>query len=166
MGEEDNCMAISIIAAVAKNGVIGKENALPWYLPEDLKRFRQLTTGKTVLMGRKTFESIMRKLGKPLPNRTNVVVTTQKDYQVPEGVILYHDLNQALSDLKDKDLMIIGGGQIYAQTIDRANTLFITHVDQKIEGDVFFPKIDLNQWQKVEEEKREGFSFAKYIRKA
>lgn len=155
-------MAIILIAAVAKNGVIGKENALPWYLPEDLKRFKQLTTGKTVLMGRKTFESIMRKLQKPLPNRTSIVITNQRDYQVPEGVIVYHDLNQALAKLKDQELMIIGGGQIYKQTIDKADVLYITHVDQEIDGDVFFPTIDPAIWQKVEEEKHEGFSFVTY----
>lgn len=155
-------MSISIVAAVAKNRVIGKENALPWYLPEDLKRFRHLTTGKTVLMGRKTFESIMRKLGKPLPNRKNVVVTGNLGYQVPEGVVVYNDLQKAISDLKNEELMIIGGGQIYKQTIDKADILYITHVDQEIDGDVYFPKIDLSKWQKVEEEKHEGFSFVIY----
>ncbi len=162
-------MSISIIAAVAKNGVIGKENALPWYLPEDLKRFRALTTGKTVLMGRKTFESIMHKLGKPLPNRTNIVITRDKGYQIPitdsssdERVVVYNNLNKAIEDYKDRDLFIIGGGQIYKQTIDLADVLYITHVDQEIDGDVYFPEIDLSKWQKVEEEKHEGFSFTIY----
>ncbi|MBI4050623.1 MAG: dihydrofolate reductase [Candidatus Doudnabacteria bacterium] len=157
-------MPISIIAAVAKNGVIGKENALPWYLPEDLKRFKELTSGKTVMMGRKTFESIMKRNGKPLPNRKNVVITKQEDYPVPEGVLVYNDLKKALLDLKSENLFVIGGGEIYRQTIDVAGVLYITHVDQEIEGDVYFPKIGETKWKKVLEERREGFSFVTYMR--
>ena len=188
---------ISLVAAVAKNGVIGKENALPWYLPEDLKRFKALTTGKTVLMGRKTFESIIARIGKPLPKRTNIVITRDKGYgaytplpnPLPQGegmgsgnspfpssplrgedkgggeVVIYHDLNEILDDYKDKDLFVIGGGEIYKQTIDKADTLYITHVDQIIDGDVFFPKIDPQKWQKILEEKHEGYSFVTYARK-
>lgn len=156
---------ISLVAAVAKNGVIGKDGGLPWYLPEDLKRFRAMTTGKTVLMGRKTFESIMRRNNKPLPNRKNVVVTRDTAYQAPEGVIVFHDISEALESLKNEDVMVIGGGQIYEQTIDRADALYITHVDQNIDGDVFFPKIDPSKWEKVDEEKHEGFSFVNYKRK-
>ncbi len=157
-------MSVSIIAAVAKNGVIGKENALPWYLPEDLKRFRNLTSGKTVLMGRKTFESIIARNGKPLPNRKNVVITKQKEYQVPEGVTVYNDIEKALRELKNEDLCIIGGGDIYKQTIDAGDFLYITHVDQEFEGDVYFPEIDASKWKKVLEEKHEGYSFATYER--
>ena len=155
---------ISIIAAVAKNNVIGKRNALPWYLPEDLKRFKKLTTGHTVLMGRKTFESIIAKLGKPLPNRKNAVITRDKNYQAPAGVVLFNDIAVALESLKDEDVYVIGGGEIYKQTIDKANTLFITEVHAEHEGDVVFPSIDPSVWKKVENEPRESFSFAKYVR--
>lgn len=157
-------MPISLIAALDKQNVIGKENALPWYLPEDLKRFRKLTTGKTVLMGRKTYDSIINRLGKPLPNRKNVVVTRDSRLKAPEGVIVYNDLNKAISDLKNEDLFVIGGGQIYAQTIGKADTLYITHVDMEAAGDVYFPKIDSKKWRKVEEEKHEHFSFCMYKR--
>jgi|SRR3989344_3755761 len=158
-------MTISIIAAVAKNNVIGKENALPWHLPEDLKRFRKLTIGKTVLMGRKTFESIINKLGKPLPNRKNIVVTRKKDISYPTGVLIYSDLDKAIREHDDEDLFIIGGGEIYRQTVDKAGILYITHVDEVANGDVFFPEIRDHLWKKTDDEKHDGFSFAKYIRK-
>ena len=157
-------MSLAIIAAVAKNNVIGKSNSLPWYLPEDLKRFRQLTTGKTVLMGRKTFESVINKLGKPLPNRKNVVITSQADYSVPEGVIVYNDLNKALNELKNDEVLISGGAKIYEQTIGLVNKLYITHINREVDGDVLFPKIDLNKWKKISEEKHDGFSFVEYER--
>ncbi|OGE76690.1 MAG: hypothetical protein A3C85_04195 [Candidatus Doudnabacteria bacterium RIFCSPHIGHO2_02_FULL_48_21] len=155
-------MPIILIAAVDKNFVIGKENDLPWYLPEDLKRFKALTTGKTVLMGRKTFESIMSRNGKPLPKRKNVVITSNKDCKVPGGVLVFNDLGSALAELKSDDIFVIGGGQIFAQTIDQANALYITHVEMDSGGDVFFPLIDSAIWNKVEEEPHEGFTFAKY----
>ncbi len=158
-------MSISIIAAVAKNGVIGHENGLPWYLPEDLKRFKELTTGHPVLMGRKTFDSVMRRLGKPLPNRLNILVTRDESYKVPPEVIVYTDLKQAIEDYKDKNLFIGGGGQIFEQTIDKADTLYITHVDFESKGDSFFPKIDRSIWDLSDEEKHESFSFAIYRRK-
>src|SRR3989338_5759991 len=126
---------ISIIAAVAKNNVIGSKNALPWYLPEDLKRFKELTSGKTVLMGRKTFESIVARLGKPLPNRTNVVVTRNTEYKVPLGAVVEADIASALREHGQNDIFVIGGGEIYAQTIDLADTLYITHINKDIQGD-------------------------------
>src|SRR3989344_6400625 len=122
-------MSISLIAAVAKNNVIGRENDLPWYLPEDLKRFRKLTAGKTVLMGRKTFESIMGPQGKPLPNRKSIVITKNLDFQAPEGVEVFHSIEDALEKHKQEEIFIIGGGQIFEQTMNWANALYITHVD-------------------------------------
>jgi len=157
-------MSLAIIAAVAKNNVIGKSNSLPWYLPEDLKRFKQLTTGKTVLMGRKTYESVINRLGKPLPNRKNVVITSQVDYSVSEGVIVYNDLNKALDELKNDEVLISGGAKIYEQTIDLVDKLYITHINREVDGDVLFPKIDLNKWKKISEERHEGFSFVEYER--
>ena len=157
-------MSISIIAAIAKNNVIGKKNALPWYLPEDLKRFKALTTGKTVLMGRKTFESILDKLGKPLPNRKNIVVTRKQGIPYPAGVLVYSDLSEALKNHESEELFVIGGGEVYRQTLDKAEVLYITHVDQEIDGDVFFPAIDRRQWKKIQDEPHPGFSFARYAR--
>ena len=184
---------LSLIAAVSKNGVIGAKNDLPWYLPEDLKHFKALTTGKTVLMGRKTFESILARLGKPLPNRKNVVVTRDK-YYIPspppsplgrgglrvsplpkgegdptavgsgEGVCLHHTIDEALAHHKDEEIIIAGGGEIFAQTIDRADRLYITEVHKEVEGDVYFPKIDSARWKETEREDHEGFSFVIYIR--
>ncbi len=157
-------MKITLIAAVAKNGVIGKENDLPWYLPEDLRHFKALTTGKTVLMGRKTLESILRRNGKPLPNRKSVVVTRDQNFQAPEDVVVFHSLEEALKNLKDEDVFIIGGGEVFRQTITLADALEITRVDREIAGDVFFPKIDEAKWRKIKEVTHQGFSFATYER--
>jgi dihydrofolate reductase len=158
-------MKITIVAAVAKNRVIGAKNALPWHIPEDLKHFKEVTTGKTVLMGKKTFDSILNSLKKPLPNRTNVVITRQEDFIAPEGVIVFHDLDQALQKLSAQDeVMVIGGGQIYNQTIEKADKLILTEIDQDIEGDIFFPNIDPHQWKKVSEDPHAGFSFVEYER--
>ncbi len=153
---------ISIIAAVADNNIIGIKNGLPWDLPEDLKRFKEITTGKTVLMGRNTFLSIMDILKKPFPGRTNVVISNQPDDVVPDGVLLYSDLEQALKDLSGKDVFVVGGAMIFSQMINRVDKLYITHIHKSPEGDVSFPKIDPNIWKKVWEEKYDGFDFVNY----
>lgn len=153
---------IALIAAVAKNGIIGSKNKLPWYIPEDLKRFKDLTNGKTVLMGSRTYESIVGYLGKPLPNRTNIVLAGDANITFPEGVFVYKSIPEALAAHKDKDIFVIGGGMVYKQMIDLADTLYITHVDKEVEGDVSFPAIDPAKWNKVSEEPHEGFSFAVY----
>ena len=158
-------MSISLVAAVAKNNVIGNENDLPWYLPEDLRRFRKLTMGKTVLMGRKTFESIMKRLGKPLPGRKNVVVTRSVDFEAPASVEIANSLDEALSKYAERDLFVIGGGQIFAQTINKADTLYVTHVNLEVPGDSFFPQIDPAKWKKVQEEKSDNYTFATYNRR-
>lgn len=155
---------LSIIAAVADNNIIGIKNGLPWNLPEDLKRFKEITTGKTVLMGRNTFLSIMNILKKPFPNRTNVVISNNHGDKVPEGVLLYYDLEQALKDLSGKDVFVVGGTMIFSQMINRVDKLYITHVHQFPEGDVSFPKIDPKIWKKVWQEDHAGFSFANYER--
>lgn len=156
---------IALIAAVAKNGVIGANNDLPWNLPEDLKRFRALTVGKTVIMGRKTFDSIFTRLGKPLPNRTNVVITRQTDIKLPDGVIVQSSIEDALRSHGGSDIFVIGGGEIFRQTIELADTLYITHVHTEVEGDSHFPKIDLKKWKLVSDEAQSGgYSFATYKR--
>lgn len=155
---------IHIVAAVAQNNVIGKTNDLPWYIPEDLKRFKELTLGKTVLMGRKTYESILKRLGKPLPERKHIVITRQEDFNPnhPDVVVL-HDIQTALDGLKD-DVMVIGGGEIYKQVMPLADVLHITHIHKDIDGDTFFPEIDNVVWRKENEEPGNGFTWVKYVR--
>ncbi|MFA6132240.1 MAG: dihydrofolate reductase [Patescibacteria group bacterium] len=155
---------LTLIAAVAKNNVIGKNNELPWHLPEDLKHFKTLTTGNTVLMGRKTFESIVTRLGKPLPDRKNIVITRQENYPAPEGILIYRDIETALKNHSGEQVFVIGGAEMYRQTIERADRLEITHVDQEVEGDATFPSIDLNIWKKASEESHDGYSFATYMK--
>ncbi len=156
-------MSLSLISAVAKNNCIGKNNTLPWTIPEDLKHFKDLTTGKIVLMGRKTWESIPERF-RPLPKRTNVVITHQASYPVPEGVLVFSSIEKALAHFQGQDVMSIGGATIYAETIDLADTLYITHVDQTVDGDAFFPVIDRAVWRESSREDHPGFSFVTYTR--
>lgn len=155
-------MNITLIAAVAKNGCIGKDGKLPWHLPEDMAHFKQLTMGKTILMGRKTWESLPEKF-RPLPNRKNIIVTRQAEYQLPTGVERYGSVDEALA-AHSEAIIVIGGAELYRQTIAKADTLFITHVDQLVDGDAFFPPIDPNVWREAERETHEGFSFVTYQR--
>jgi len=152
----------SLIAAIAKNGCIGKNNRIPWNIPEDFQYFKKTTLGKTCLMGQATFESILDYLGKPLPGRQTVVLSRDKNFKAPEGVRIFDDLEKAFIELKNEDVFICGGASIYQQTINRVDTLYITHVDKEVEGDVFFPEIDKNIWQETWREEHEGFSFLKY----
>ncbi|SIS49591.1 dihydrofolate reductase [Thalassolituus maritimus] len=147
-------MKLSMIVAVAENGVIGRNNSLPWYLPNDLKYFKQTTMGKPVIMGRKTYESI----GKPLPGRTNIVITRQADYQ-PEGVKVVNSVEAArelaesvcLIDGQD-EAMIMGGAEIYALALPHTDRLYLTEVHADVEGDAFFPEYDKSRWQEVARE--------------
>lgn len=141
---------ITIIAAISKNNALGKNNDLIWHLPEDLKRFKALTSGHHIIMGRNTFESI----GKPLPNRTTIIITRNKEYQ-QKGCLIAHNLDQALGMTgEDDDVFIIGGAQIYKQAIenDVADFLDITRVHAEFDADVFFPIIDENIWEQTESE--------------
>lgn len=159
-------MSFSLIAAVAKNNCIGKNNKIPWNIPEDFQYFKKATLGKTCLMGQATFESILGYLGKPLPGRQTVVVTLDKNFTAPEDVRIFYSLDEAWEKLKDEDVFICGGASIYRQTINRADNLYITLVDQEPDGDVFFPEIDKNIWQETWREDHDGFSFVKYNKKA
>nr|AIA16106.1 Dihydrofolate reductase [uncultured bacterium] len=150
--------------AIAKNGIIGGDNDLPWYLPEDLKHFKKITTGHTVLMGRKTYDSIVKRLGKPLPDRVNVVITRQEDYTAMPGVLVFHSVEQALDALKHDDVYVIGGAQIFAAALPLAEKMYVTHVHKEYKGDVYFPKVDWEQWNKTEEEPHEEYTFATYER--
>ncbi len=165
-------MNISIIVAATPEGVIGKNNELLWRLSADLKNFRQLTSGHSVIMGRKTFDSI----GRPLPNRNNIVISTQTDIVLPEGVLKAYSLNEALLMAQKlsghEEIFIIGGGQIYAQAIALANKIYFTLVRATLEGDAFFSKIDPNQWIEIsrktysKDEKNEfDFEMVEYLKK-
>lgn len=154
---------ISLIAGISQNNCIGFNGQLPWHIPEDLKHFREVTAGKTVLMGRKTWESLPEKF-RPLPNRTNIIITRQTDYAVPAGVEVYATIDEATAKHPAEEIMVIGGAEIYKQTIDQANALHITHINQTVAGDAYFPEIDLNVWKETEREDHEGFSFVTYTK--
>lgn len=141
-------MTVSIIVAVAENGVIGRENGLPWRLSTDMKRFKALTMGKPVVMGRKTWESMPKR---PLPGRRNMVVTRDRTYQA-EGAEVFGSLDDALN-AAGGDACIVGGGEIYAQGLDRAEVLHVTHVETAVEGDTLFPEIDPAVWKVTGEER-------------
>lgn len=136
-------MKLSIIVATSLNNVIGVDNQLPWHLPADLKYFKQLTNGHAIVMGRKTFESI----GRPLPNRINIVITRSKSFEV-EGVIVQHSIDDALQYCQNMDeVFIIGGDTIYKQMMPMVQKIHLTKVHTVIEnGDAFFPELDLKQW--------------------
>ena len=140
---------ITLIVAMGKNREIGKENQLLWHLPKDLKRFKELTSGYPIIMGRKTYESI----GKPLPNRTNIVISRKNDW-FEEGILIVGSIKEAVKFAKkiDEEVFIIGGGNIYEQTIDLADKLEVTLVDAVLDADTFFPKINEKVWQKTNEE--------------
>ncbi len=139
---------MTIIVAMGKNRAIGKDNQLLWHLPNDLKHFKELTLGHPIIMGRKTYESI----GRPLPNRTNIVVSRKKDW-FEEGILIVGTLKEALKFAKkiDENFFIIGGGNIYEQTIDLADKLEVTIVDTNADADTFFPEINDSIWKKTNE---------------
>lgn len=138
-------MNISIIVAITENNIIGRQNGLPWHLPADLKYFREKTTGHHIVMGRKTFESIGG--GRPLPNRTSIIITNQNDYKA-EGCLIAHSMEEAISLAKNEtELFIIGGRQIYEQSLPIADLMYITRIHKTIEGDTFFPEFSSDQWK-------------------
>ncbi len=140
---------LTIIAAASENNALGKDNDLVWHLPDDFKRFKALTTGHFIIMGRKTFESFP----KPLPNRTHVIITRQKDYDVPEGCVVVSSLKKAIEICpKNEENFIIGGGQIYKQSIDDADKIELTRVHTTIDADTFFPEIDETIWKVTQSE--------------
>lgn len=141
-------MTISIIVAMDKKGVIGLEGDLPWYLSADLKRFKAMTMGKPLIMGRKTHESI----GRPLPGRKNIILTQSQEFKA-KGCTVVHSLEEALLAAGEVDeVMIMGGSGIYDQSLDRANRLYITEVHADVSGDVYFPEFDGGEWVEIERE--------------
>ncbi|WP_142603972.1 dihydrofolate reductase [Solitalea koreensis] len=159
---------INIIVAKANNNAIGSKNTLIWHLPADLKYFRKLTTGNTVIMGRKTYDSI----GKPLPNRRNIIITRNVDLMI-DGCEVVNSLEAALTlSTSDEKVFIIGGADIYRQSMEFAHTLYVTEIHNEFEGDSYFPKIDSNKWIEVtredhlkDEKNTLDYSFVIYNRK-
>ncbi len=142
---------LKILVAFDENRVIGKNNTLIWHLPADLKRFKALTTGHVIIMGRKTFESI----GKPLPNRTTIVISRQANLQI-EGAIITHSVEEAILKAKSltrEDIFIVGGAEIYALSLPLADQILVTQLHDIFEGDAFFPEIPLDSWEVIERER-------------
>jgi len=167
---EKKTSELTIIVAAGENNAIGKDNDLIWHLSDDLKRFKKLTNGHHIIMGRKTFESFP----KPLPNRIHVVITRQSNYQAPEGVIVVNNLDDAIDAVKgDKQPFIIGGGEIYKQSMALADKIELTRVHSNFENaDTYFPEIDSSQWQEInrtthdaDDKHAHAFSFITYLKK-
>lgn len=138
-------MIISLIAAVAKNRIIGKRNSLPWHLPADLAHFREITTGKPVVMGKNTYDSI----GRPLPNRLNIVLSNDGNSKI-EGCVVANSLEEALNYvLETEEVMIVGGAFVYKQFLPLAKRMYLTRVYHDFEGDVYFPEFDESEWQEI-----------------
>jgi len=165
---------LSLICAFARNHVIGKGNDLPWHIPNDLKHFRDTTREKPVILGRKTYDSIISRNGKPLPNRTHYVVTSQNLSNLPESVFTFSSLTHAIAtaraDNPDKEIFIIGGANIYAQSIPLVDKMFLTTIDMDIEGgDAFFPDYNQNDWEEIERQdfksENPSYSFLTLVRK-
>jgi dihydrofolate reductase len=158
---------ISIIAAMSENHVIGRDGDLPWHLPADLAHFKRLTSGHHVIMGRRTFDSV----GKPLPNRTCIIVTRKTDLKI-DGAIVTNSLNNALAHTpNDEDVFILGGGEIYRLALSLADRMYLTIVHATLDGDTFFPEFDESNWSLVEDERHDAderhayaFSFRRYDR--
>lgn len=160
---------LTIIAAASENNALGKDNQLVWHLPDDFKRFKTITSGHYIVMGRKTFESFPR----PLPNRTHIIITRQEEYIVPEGCLVASSLTNAIALCpENEEIFIIGGGEIYNQSIKLADKIDLTRVHTEIEADTFFPEIDNTEWELVfeefhsEDEKHDyNFTFLTYVKR-
>lgn len=157
-------MSLTLIAAVASNGVIGRDNALIWHLPDDLARFKRITMGHPIVMGRKTFES----LPKVLPGRVHYVLTGQRDYAAPEGVVLCHSPEELLAALPDGENFVIGGAAVYRKLLPHADRMLLTEIDRAYEGDAYFPAFDRAEWTVTASEEGTGtipHRFVTYERK-
>lgn len=166
---------LALIVALAENGVIGRGNGLPWHISSDLKRFRALTMGKPLMMGRKTFQSI----GRALPGRETIVISRDAAFTPPPGIHRAETIDAALAlaaaraaDMGADEIMLAGGGEIFAALINRADRMYVTFVDSAPDGDAFFPAIDWSQWEEVHREAHlpqkgdeVGFSFVDFIRR-
>ncbi|HQV90896.1 MAG TPA: dihydrofolate reductase [Phycicoccus sp.] len=146
---------VTLIAALGRNRIIGRDGTMPWHLPEDLKHFKALTMGHPMVMGRKTFDSI----GRPLPGRRSIVITRDREWRVP-GVEVAHSFDEALDLAGPADrVFVIGGGEVYAVALPFADHLELTEVDAEPEGDTWFPEWDPAQWREVARDQRDGYAF-------
>ncbi|TAM97915.1 MAG: dihydrofolate reductase [Chitinophagaceae bacterium] len=153
-------MLISAITAVSQNNVIGLNNDLPWHLPADMKFFKRTTVGHTVVMGRKTYEAF----GKAYPDRTNIVITRQMDYTLPDAAVV-HSLEEAVSKAKvseQEEIFILGGAQIFKQSMPIIGRIYLTRIYENFDGDAFFPEISQNEWRLVKDEQHEPDEKNKY----
>lgn len=160
-------MKVAIVAAVARNRVIGADGRMPWELPEDLARFKETTVGHPVVMGRRTYESIAERLGGPLPDRTNIVLS-RGDPDLPQDVVLVDSIDAALEAARETGTSVayvIGGGTVYEQFLPQADRLLLTEVDAAPEGDTRFPEWDPDEWVEVDREDHDGFAFVEYERR-
>jgi len=151
---------LAIVAALARNGVIGRGNRLPWHLPEDLRHFKRLTLGRPIVMGRRTFES----LPGLLPDRTHVVVTRDPVYSAP-GAVVVHSLQEAIATGGGDEVLVVGGAELYAQALPLASRLYLTLVDAEVQGDAHFPPVDWGEWREIAREEhgsdaKHAFPFA------
>jgi dihydrofolate reductase len=162
---------VSLVVAAAANGVIGRENRMPWHLPEDLAHFKRLTLGHPVVMGRKTYESIVETLGKPLPGRTNIVVTRQAGFEAP-GCVVSRSLDAALAAAREsEEVFVIGGAELYRLALERADRVYLTRIHAAFEGDATFPALDPACWRETAREDHPpagarmlAFAFLRYDR--
>ena len=155
-------MTVSLVAAVGRNGVIGRDGGLPWPRTGDQVHFKALTLDHVLVMGRRTYESI----GRPLPRRTSVVVTRQPNWSGADGVLVAHDIASALevAAAVDDEVFVVGGAEVYAATLPYADRLVLTEVDQEPEGDTFFPSYDRSAWREANRDEHEGFAIVTYER--
>jgi dihydrofolate reductase len=158
-------MQVALVAAVAENGVIGAEGGMPWHYPADLKRFKETTTGHPVIMGRRTYESIVARLGEPLPGRTSVVLST-RNLDLPEAAVHAPDVDAAIDLAREEcrergveTVYVVGGATVYEQFLDEADRLVLTEIHEAHEGDTYFPDRDQEDWCELEREDREEISF-------
>ena len=153
-------MGGTIVVAVAANGVIGRDNEMPWHLPDDLRHFKALTLGRTLLMGRRTFDSI----GRPLPGRRTVVLTRQRNW-THAGVDVIHTLDDARTLLRSGNVVLAGGGELYAELLDEIDTLELTEIHREVDGDARFPDVDPAIWRETARDEQDGFAWVSYRRR-
>lgn len=160
-------MRVALVAAVAENGVIGADGGMPWHYPEDLRHFKETTTGHPVIMGRRTYESIAERIDGPLPDRTNIVLSS-RDLDLPDGAVRAADLDEALvlAEETGSDVAyVVGGATVYEQFLDRADQLVFTEIHETPDGDTYFPDWDRASWTEVDRDDRETLSFVIYERR-
>jgi len=152
---------VTLIVAKSENNIIGNKGRIPWYIPNDLKRFKEITTNNVVIMGRKTFESLPEEY-RPLPNRINIILSKDKSFKT-NCCMVFNDLKKAIRKAgSDKEIFIIGGGEIYKESLKYADKVYMTEVDGEFEGDTYFPKLN-RYWKEVNREEKEGYRFIDYI---